>query len=115
MNDNWTLGQARQQKQDEFYTQLVDIENELRHYKTQFADKIVYCNCDDPYESNFFKFFAANFNAWGLNRSPKRYTPTNRTTTSRNLRLNHRSKGRFLTGLSSQVCNLPFFRLMSTR
>lgn len=68
MNDNRTLAQARRQKQDEFYTQLVDIEKELRHYKDQFAGKVVYCNCDDPYESNFFKFFAANFNAWGLKK-----------------------------------------------
>jgi hypothetical protein len=68
MNDNRTLVQARRQKQDEFYTQLVDIENELRHYKAKFAGKVVYCNCDDPYESNFFKFFAANFNSWGLKK-----------------------------------------------
>jgi len=53
---------AKVSKKDEFYTMLTDIEKELRHYKTQFKDKIVYCNCDDPYESNFFKFFASNFN-----------------------------------------------------
>ena len=68
MADNRTLGDARRQKQDEFYTQLPDIEKELRHYKAQFKGKVVYCNCDDPYESNFFKFFAANFNAWGLKK-----------------------------------------------
>lgn len=55
-------------KQDEFYTQLVDIEKELRHYRDQFRDKVVYCNCDDPFESNFFKYFALNFNILGLKR-----------------------------------------------
>lgn len=68
MDGNQPLREARRQKQDEFYTQLVDIENELRFYKARFAGKVVYCNCDDPYESNFFKFFAANFNAWGLKK-----------------------------------------------
>ena len=68
MADNSPLGLAKRQKHDEFYTQLGDIENELRHYKAQFAGKTVYCNCDDPYESNFFKFFAANFNAWRLKK-----------------------------------------------
>ena len=53
---------------DEFYTQLKDIEDELRYYKDQFRDKVVYCNCDDPFESNFFKYFAANFNALGLKK-----------------------------------------------
>lgn len=59
---------AKHQKLDEFYTQLVDIENELKHYKDQFRGKIVFCNCDDPYESNFFKYFAANFNHLGLKK-----------------------------------------------
>ena len=68
MAANNPLRLARRQKHDEFYTQLVDIENELRFYKAQFAGKVVYCNCDDPYESNFFKFFAANFNAWRLKK-----------------------------------------------
>ena len=66
--DNRNLRQARKAKKDEFYTQLADIENELKHYKDQFRGKIVYCNCDDPYESNFFKYFAANFNALGLKK-----------------------------------------------
>ena len=68
MAANNPLRLARRQKHDEYYTQLVDIENELRFYKGQFAGKTVYCNCDDPYESNFFKFFAANFNAWRLKK-----------------------------------------------
>lgn len=60
------LNRAGQAKKDEFYTQLTDIAKELKHYKSQFRGKIVYCNCDDPFESNFFKYFATNFNALGL-------------------------------------------------
>lgn len=56
------MDNAKREKADEFYTQLSDIEAELRHYKAYFKDKIVLCNCDDPYESNFFKYFAINFN-----------------------------------------------------
>ena len=59
---------AKQKKTDEFYTQLVDIEKELKHYKDQFRGKVVYCNCDDPFESNFFRYFAANFNTLGLKK-----------------------------------------------
>lgn len=66
LNNN--LHKAGKAKKDEFYTQLVDIEKELKNYKEQFRNKIVYCNCDDPFESNFFKYFASNFNALGLKR-----------------------------------------------
>ena len=62
------LNQAKEAKKDEFYTQLIDIENELRHYREHFRDKVVLCNCDDPYESNFFKYFALNFNTLGLKK-----------------------------------------------
>ena len=55
--NNKALSAAGQAKKDEFYTQIVDIENELRHYKEHFKGKVVFCNCDDPYESNFFKYF----------------------------------------------------------
>lgn len=65
---NKNLHRAHRAKKDEFYTQLVDIEKELKHYKDQFRNKIVYCNCDDPFESNFFKYFAANFNALKLKK-----------------------------------------------
>src|SRR3989339_1192474 len=65
---NTNLHKASAAKKDEFYTQLVDIEKELKHYKEQFQGKVVYCNCDDPYESNFFKYFASNFNALGLKK-----------------------------------------------
>ena len=62
------LTQAKVGKKDEFYTQLGDIEKELVHYREYFRDKVVFCNCDDPYESNFFKYFALNFNALGLKK-----------------------------------------------
>jgi hypothetical protein len=60
--------QAKKNKADEFYTQLPDIEAEMRHYREQFRGKVVFCNCDDPFESNFFKYFAMNFNFLGLNK-----------------------------------------------
>ena len=59
---------ARQQKKDEFYTQLTDIEKELKHYKDQFRGKVVFCNCDDPKESNFVKYFSINFEHLGLKK-----------------------------------------------
>jgi hypothetical protein len=62
------LHTAKQQKKDEFYTQLVDIENELKHYKDQFRDKVVFCNCDDPKESNFVKYFSMKFEELGLKK-----------------------------------------------
>ena len=62
------LAKAKDAKKDEFYTQLSDIEKELVHYREYFRDKVVFCNCDDPYESNFFKYFALNFNALGLKK-----------------------------------------------
>lgn len=65
---NSNLHRAAKVKNDEFYTRLVDIEKELKHYKAQFRGKVLYCNCDDPFESNFFKYFAANFKALGLKR-----------------------------------------------
>ena len=58
MGSNAKLRKADKAKNDEFYTQLADIENELSHYKEFFKGKIVLCNCDDSYESNFFKYFA---------------------------------------------------------
>ncbi len=67
-SSNKNLHKANKAKKDEFYTQLIDIEKELLHYKEQFRGKVVYCNCDDPYESNFFKYFASNFNALGLKK-----------------------------------------------
>ena len=62
------MHKASQAKKDEFYTQLVDIEKELKHYKDQFRGKVGYCNCADPFESNFFKYFASNFNALRLKK-----------------------------------------------
>lgn len=62
------LAAAKTAKEDEFYTQMSDIERELQHYWPHFAGKVVLCNCDDPYESNFFKYFALNFNLLGLKK-----------------------------------------------
>jgi hypothetical protein len=67
-SSNKNLHKASQAKKDEFYTQLVDIEKELKHYKDQFRGKVVYCNCDDPFESNFFKYFASKFNELKLKK-----------------------------------------------
>ncbi len=65
---NSNLHAAKAAKNDEFYTRLEDIENELKHYKSFFNGKTVYCNCDDPKESNFFKFFSMNFENYGLKK-----------------------------------------------
>ena len=62
------LTAARQARNDEFYTKLDDISKELKYYTQYFKDKVVLCNCDDPYESNFFKYFALNFNQLGLKK-----------------------------------------------
>ncbi len=68
MAGNSNLTDSARNKQDEFYTQLSMIESELKHYRQHFKNKVVLCNCDDPYESNFFKYFAMNFNALGLKK-----------------------------------------------
>ena len=68
MSLNENLRKAKRQKNDEFYTQLSDIENELRHYTGHFRDKSVYCNCDDPRVSNFFHYFSYNFDHLGLKK-----------------------------------------------
>lgn len=65
---NEKLHVARAAKNDEFYTQLTDIEKELRHYHKYFEGKTVLCNCDDPFESNFFKYFVMNFNKLNLKK-----------------------------------------------
>lgn len=67
-NENSGLHSAKRNKKDEFYTQLADIERELRHYRKQFKGKVVYCNCDDPYISAFFEYFAKNFEFFGLKK-----------------------------------------------
>jgi hypothetical protein len=65
---NTGLNKAGLAKKDEFYTQLADIEKELKHYKDQFRGKVVFCNCDDPRESNFVKYFSMNFEHLGLKK-----------------------------------------------
>jgi len=65
---NENLHKASVAKKDEFYTQLPDIERELNHYKEHLKGKVIFCNCDDPYESNFFKYFALRFKSFGLKK-----------------------------------------------
>lgn len=67
-NENTGLHSAKRNKRDEFYTQIVDIERELQHYRKLFKGKVVYCNCDDPYVSAFFEYFAKNFEFLGLKK-----------------------------------------------
>ena len=67
-NKHTNLCKARKDKNDEFYTQLYDIENELKHYTQHFKNKVVYCNCDDPMKSNFWKYFVVNFKKLGLQK-----------------------------------------------
>lgn len=68
MAKNNNLHKAKTAKNDEFYTQMIDIEKELQHYKEHFKDKTIYCNCDDPKQSNFWKYFHLNFNHFGLKK-----------------------------------------------
>jgi len=65
---NRTLNKANKSKNDDFYTQLTDIEKELKHYKKYFKNKVVFCNCDDPRVSNFFHYFSYNFKQLGLKK-----------------------------------------------
>lgn len=65
---NSNLSSAKKARNDEHYTQLADIEKELRHYADQLRGKVIFCNCDDPFESNFFKYFAMSFNTLGLKK-----------------------------------------------
>ena len=67
-NKNKLLNKAKAEKNDEFYTQLDDISKELMHYKEHFKDKIIFCNCDDPTWSNFWKYFHLNFEHLGLKK-----------------------------------------------
>ena len=68
MSKNNNLHKAKTAKNDEFYTQITDIEKELKHYKHHFKGKVIYCNCDDPKYSNFWKYFHLNFNHFGLKK-----------------------------------------------
>ena len=67
-SQNRNLTKAKKNKKDEFYTQLSDIENELRHYKKHFKNKVIYCNCDDPRVSNFFHYFSYRFEQLGIKK-----------------------------------------------
>ena len=65
---NQHLQKANKAKNDEFYTQLSDIEKELKHYKDHFKDKVIFCNCDDPEESHFWRYFEMNFEYLGIKK-----------------------------------------------
>lgn len=65
---NGNLHSAKENKEDEFYTELTEIEKELVNYRGHFKSKVILCNCDDPRASNFFKYFALNFNHFGLKK-----------------------------------------------
>lgn len=67
-NENSGLHAAKSNKKDEFYTQIIDIEREMQHYRHHFKGKVVYCNCDDPYVSAFFEYFTKNFEFLGLKK-----------------------------------------------
>ena len=67
-NTNSNMHKAKSAKNDEFYTLLTDIEKEMKYYRDQFKDKVIYCNCDDARESNFFKYFSLNFEFLGLKK-----------------------------------------------
>ena len=68
MTKNSNLSKAKTAKNDEFYTQITDIEKELKHYKAHFKNKTIFCNCDDPKQSQFWKYFHLNFNHFGLKK-----------------------------------------------
>lgn len=80
MAGNKNLAKAKDQKNDEFYTQLTDIEKELKHYKEHFRDKIIFCNCDDPEYSNFWKYFQLNFSQLGLKKLVSTHYETDKPT-----------------------------------
>lgn len=65
---NKNFQNAKIAKEDEFYTKITDIEKELKHYKEQFKDKVIFCNCDDPETSNFWKYFELQFDDLGIKK-----------------------------------------------
>ena len=69
VKQNGNLKAAKAAKNDEFYTQLTDIEKELKHYKHHFKNKVVFCNCDDPEWSEFWNYFKLNFDELGLKKT----------------------------------------------
>lgn len=79
MAGNKNLHAANKAKNDEFYTQLTDIEKELKHYKEHFKDKTVFCNCDDPEYSNFWKYFSLNFDHLQLKKLAATHYETEKT------------------------------------
>ena len=93
MSDITNLQKAKNDKKDEFYTQLKDIENELKYYEYYFKDKIVYCNCDNPEWSNFWKYFEMNFEYLGLKKVIATHYEKNQPTYKLELTKNVNSEG----------------------
>ncbi|HHN3503350.1 TPA: adenine-specific methyltransferase EcoRI family protein [Legionella pneumophila] len=90
------LNLARSAKKDEFYTQLKDIEKELKHYKPHFKDKTVFCNCDDPDESNFWRYFEMNFENLGLKKLISTHYHESRPTYKQELFIDEVGERRFI-------------------
>lgn len=93
---NNNLNLARSAKKDEFYTQLDDIEKELKHYKPYFKGKIVFCNCDDPDESNFWRYFEINFEYLGLKKLLSTHYHESRPTYKQELFIDDNGKKQFI-------------------
>ena len=106
MAANNPLHKAKQQKKDNFYTQLPDIEKEMRHYADHFRDKVVFCNCDDPRVSNFFRYFQLKFRSLGLRKLITTcYQNQNPDMFSRHI--HERSIGLAITEKGSDIRDLP--------
>ena len=93
---NKSLNDAKRAKIDEFYTRREDIERELPHYEKYFRGKTVYCNCDDPEESEFWKFFVRNFWAYGLKKLMSTHYDPNDKNFSYKLELTEMPNGQLL-------------------
>lgn len=98
------LNNGKEQKEDEFYTQLTDIEKELKYYKEHFKGKTILCNCDDPRVSNFFKYFALNFNNFGLK---KIITTCYKNTNADEFTTNESNKAVYLEYSGSETDHIP--------
>ena len=93
---NNNLNMARAAKKDEFYTQLADIEKELNNYKPHFRDKVVFCNCDDPDESNFWRYFEMNFKKLGLKKLISTHYHESRSTFKQELLIDENGQKKFI-------------------
>lgn len=108
---NAALTAASKAKEDEFYTQITDIEKELKHYKEHFKDKIVFCNCDDPETSNFWRYFKLNFGVLGLKKLVSTHYETDKPSYKLEYSMIPDKKGQYnLTVLQSKLGQNGDFR-----